>query len=70
MEQWFEERACDGFNMMPPLYPRDLQRFIDLIMPEMQRRGLYRSHYQGRTLREHLGIKRPAWPVERVQKGC
>ena len=68
MEQWFEERACDGFNMMPPLYPRDLQRFIDLIMPEMQRRGLYRSHYQGRTLREHLGIKRPAWPVERVQK--
>lgn len=63
MEQWVSEKACDGFNMMPPLYPRDLQRFVDLIMPELQRRGLYRMRYEGTTLRENLGIKRPRWPV-------
>ncbi len=63
MEQWVSEKACDGFNMMPPLYPRDLQRFVDLIMPELQRRGLYRTRYEGTTLRENLGLRRPAWPV-------
>ena len=68
MEQWFEEEACDGFNMMPPLYPRDLQRFVDLIMPELQRRGLYRRAYEGKTLRENLGIARPAWPTVRIKQ--
>jgi FMN-dependent oxidoreductase (nitrilotriacetate monooxygenase family) len=66
MEQWYSEHACDGFNMMPPLYPRDLQRFVDLIMPELQRRGLYRKHYDGTTLRENLGLTRPAWPLSKA----
>ncbi|MGE3245106.1 MAG: LLM class flavin-dependent oxidoreductase [Beijerinckiaceae bacterium] len=63
MEQWVSEKACDGFNMMPPVYPRDLQRFIDLLMPELQRRGLYRTAYAGTTLRANLGLTRPAWPA-------
>ncbi len=63
MELWVGEKACDGFNMMPPLYPRDLQRFVDLVVPELQRRGLYRKAYEGSTLRENLGLTRPAWPV-------
>jgi FMN-dependent oxidoreductase (nitrilotriacetate monooxygenase family) len=66
MEQWYCEHACDGFNMMPPLYPRDLQRFVDLIMPELQRRGLYRTQYDGTTLRENLGLTRPAWPLTKT----
>ncbi len=69
MQQWFEKKACDGFNMMPPLYPRDLQRFNDLILPELQRRGLYRTRYEGRTLRENLGLTRPAWPLAREHLG-
>lgn len=63
MEQWVTEKACDGFNMMPPIYPRDLQRFVDLVVPELQRRGLYRTRYDATTLRGNLGITRPAWPV-------
>ncbi len=69
MQQWFEEKACDGFNMMPPLYPRDLLRFNDLILPELQRRGLYRTRYEGTTLRENLGLNRPAWPLARERSG-
>ena len=66
MEQWVAEKACDGFNMMPPLYPRDLNRFIDLLMPELQRRGLYRTEYAATTMRGNLGVTRPAWPVQKT----
>ena len=68
MEQWLTEKACDGFNMMPPLYPRDLQRFVDLLMPELQRRGIYRTEYDATTLRGNLGITRPAWSPAGIQR--
>jgi N-acetyl-S-(2-succino)cysteine monooxygenase len=68
MEEWVTEKACDGFNMMPPLYPRDLERFIDLVVPELQRRGLYRTEYEATTLRGNLGLSRPAWSPGGVRK--
>jgi N-acetyl-S-(2-succino)cysteine monooxygenase len=61
METWFTEGACDGFNIMPPLYPRDLHRFVDLVIPELQRRGLYRTEYEATTLRGNLGLRRLPW---------
>lgn len=66
MQQWVEEKACDGFNIMPPVFPSSLQDFIDLVVPELQRRGLYRTGYTGTTLRENLGLQRPAWPSARA----
>lgn len=59
LEQWFVEGAADGFNIMPPLLPDGLERFVDWVVPELQRRGLFRREYRGRTLREHLGLQRP-----------
>jgi len=67
MEQWVTEKACDGFNIMPPVFPSSLQDFIDLVVPELQRRGLYRTEYTGTTLRDNLGLTRPPWPVKRVE---
>jgi len=64
MEEWFIGGACDGFNMMPPVYPRDLHRFIDLVAPELQRRGLYRTEYEATTLRGNLGLTRPQWRAD------
>jgi N-acetyl-S-(2-succino)cysteine monooxygenase len=60
MEQWFGEGACDGFNLMPPFLPGGLDDFVALVLPELRRRGLFRTEYEGRTLREHLGLERPA----------
>ncbi|NBB11876.1 LLM class flavin-dependent oxidoreductase [Pseudomonas sp. SLFW] len=60
LEQWFTERACDGFNIMPPYLPQSLDDFVNGVVPELQRRGLFRREYSGRTLREHLGLERPA----------
>jgi N-acetyl-S-(2-succino)cysteine monooxygenase len=59
MEQWYVEEACDGFNVMPPFLPGALDDFVELVIPELQRRGLFRTEYTGRTLREHLGLPRP-----------
>jgi alkanesulfonate monooxygenase len=59
MEEWFVKGACDGFTIMPPYIPGALDGFCDLVVPELQRRGLFRTDYEGRTLREHLGIPRP-----------
>lgn len=64
MEEWVVEGACDGFNIMPPVFPSSLYDFIDLVVPELQRRGLYRTSYSGTTLRENLGLTRPAWPAK------
>ena len=61
MEQWVKERGCDGFNIMPPVFPGSLVDFVDLVVPELQRRGLYRTRYEGTTLRANLGLTRPAW---------
>src|SRR6185295_17153851 len=59
MEQWYVEEACDGFNIMPPYLPGGLNDFVEMVIPELQRRGLFRTEYTGRTLREHLGLPRP-----------
>jgi len=59
MEEWFKNEACDGFNVMPPYLPGALDEFVTLVIPELQRRGLFRTEYEGRTLREHLGLRRP-----------
>jgi hypothetical protein len=59
MEEWFTGEGADGFNIMPPIMPGGLDDFVDLVVPELQRRGLYRTRYEGTTLRENLGLKRP-----------
>jgi alkanesulfonate monooxygenase len=59
MEEWFRKDGCDGFNIMPPVLPGGLDDFVDLVIPELQRRGLFRTAYEGKTLREHLGLRRP-----------
>ncbi|MFF7635711.1 LLM class flavin-dependent oxidoreductase [Kitasatospora sp. NPDC008050] len=60
LEEWFRHEGADGFNVMPPVLPDGLDDFVDLVVPELRRRGLVRSEYQGSTLREHLGLPRPA----------
>lgn len=60
MEQWLTERGSDGFNVMFPYLPEGLDDFVDKVVPELQRRGLFRREYQGSTLRDHLGLPRPA----------
>jgi alkanesulfonate monooxygenase len=60
MEQWLVERGSDGFNVMFPYLPEGLDDFVDKVVPELQRRGLFRREYQGSTLRDHLGLPRPA----------
>jgi FMN-dependent oxidoreductase (nitrilotriacetate monooxygenase family) len=59
LERWFVEGAADGFNIMPAYFPGAFDDFVDLVVPELQRRGLYRKAYSGRTLRDHLGLRRP-----------
>jgi N-acetyl-S-(2-succino)cysteine monooxygenase len=60
MEHWFKNGAADGFNVMPAWLPGSLTDFVDLVIPELQRRGLFRTEYEGMTLRENLGLPRPA----------
>lgn len=59
IQSWFENDAADGFNVMPPVLPESLNDFVDLVVPELQRRGLFRTAYEGKTLRENLGLDRP-----------
>lgn len=59
MEKWFTEKAADGFMIQFPLLPRDLEDFVEYVVPILQERGLYRLDYEGDTLREHLGLKFP-----------
>ena len=62
MEQWFTMGACDGFMMQFPTLPGGLGEFVEAVVPELQRRGLFRKDYEGRTLRDHLGLRRPINP--------
>jgi FMN-dependent oxidoreductase (nitrilotriacetate monooxygenase family) len=57
---WFNAGAADGFNLMPDALPGGLQDFVDGVVPILRRRGLFRSEYEGSTLRDHLGLTRPA----------
>jgi alkanesulfonate monooxygenase len=59
LQAWFENEAADGFNILPPVLPGSLDDFVDLVIPELQRRGLFRTAYEGSTLRENLGLARP-----------
>jgi FMN-dependent oxidoreductase (nitrilotriacetate monooxygenase family) len=59
MQTWFENRAADGFNIMAPYLPCQHDAFVDLVIPELQERGLFRTEYEGATLRENLGLARP-----------
>lgn len=60
MQEWLETEASDGFNIMFPTVPAGLDDFVDLVVPELQRRGIFRTAYEGSTLRDHLGLQRPA----------
>jgi len=59
MEQWLVEDGSDGFNIMFPYLPAGLDDFVDRVVPELQRRDIFRREYEGRTLRENLGLPRP-----------
>jgi FMN-dependent oxidoreductase (nitrilotriacetate monooxygenase family) len=60
MQRWLAEGGCDGFNIMPPYFPAQLQVFVEQVVPILQRRGIFRRDYEGPTLRDHLGLARPA----------
>jgi FMN-dependent oxidoreductase (nitrilotriacetate monooxygenase family) len=60
MQEWLETNACDGFNVMFPYLPDGLDEFVNRVVPELQRRGIFRREYEGTTLRENLGLPRPA----------
>jgi len=59
LQLWFENGAADGFNVLPPVLPASLDDFVDLVIPELQRRGMFRTAYEGKTLRENLALARP-----------
>ncbi len=65
LEEWFHHGGADGFNIMPPTLPGGLDDFVALVLPELRRRGLFRTEYEGKTLRENLGLARP--PHQRYQ---
>lgn len=64
MQDWLSVRAADGFNVMPPLLPTQLDVFLGEVVPLLQRRGLFRTEYEGATLRSHYDLERPGdgWP--------
>ncbi|HEV7268286.1 MAG TPA: LLM class flavin-dependent oxidoreductase [Falsiroseomonas sp.] len=62
MQDWFERDAADGYNILPPWLPGGLADVVEMVVPELQRRGLFRTEYEGRTLRENLGVP---WPTHR-----
>jgi len=70
-EHWFIGRAADGFNILPATFPKGLSDFVDLVVPELQRRGLFRKEYEGNDLRTNLGLARPAnqFAKEKEQTG-
>ncbi|MCA0756047.1 LLM class flavin-dependent oxidoreductase [Paenibacillus sp. N4] len=60
IEKWVKNHASDGFNVLPQLFPTGLETFVDKVIPELQNRGLFRTEYEGTTLRDSLGLKRRA----------
>ncbi|HEX9211061.1 MAG TPA: NtaA/DmoA family FMN-dependent monooxygenase, partial [Bradyrhizobium sp.] len=59
LQQWFDDHAADGFNVMPPYFHEGFEDFVQLVVPILQERGLFRADYHGTTLRDHLGLPRP-----------
>ena len=68
LEEWFVAGAADGFNILPPYFPGALNDFVDLVVPELQRRGRYRREYEGLTLRDHFELARI--PAGASRSGC
>jgi FMN-dependent oxidoreductase (nitrilotriacetate monooxygenase family) len=66
LQEWFEGGAADGFIVMPPFFPQGFEDFIDLVVPILQKRSLFRHDYAGDTLRDHLGLQRPTMQVQRI----
>jgi Luciferase-like monooxygenase len=65
MQDWFEGAACDGFNVTPATLPGGGEDFVEMVVHELQHRGLFRIKYEGRTLREDLGLSdRPLQPAQ------
>jgi alkanesulfonate monooxygenase SsuD/methylene tetrahydromethanopterin reductase-like flavin-dependent oxidoreductase (luciferase family) len=60
LEEWFVERACDGFVLGGTHIPGTYEDIVRLVVPELQWRGLFHTDYEGATLRENLGLPRPA----------
>lgn len=59
-EEYFTQGAADGFNLLPGILPSGLNDFVDLVVPELQKRGLFRTRYEGTTMRDNFGLARPA----------
>lgn len=59
LEEWIDKGGADGFNLMMPTFPDALEDFVDLVVPILQERGVFRKDYQGSTLREYLGLSKP-----------
>lgn len=72
IQQWFEHGAADGFNVLAPWLPGGLDEFIEQVVPELRRRGLFREEYAGATLREHFGLARPQnqYQAQRQQRAA
>lgn len=68
LEDWYTSGACDGFMLSMPVQPRSLRDFVELVVPELQRRGLRPPDYPGPTLRDNMGLARPADPFERPRQ--
>ncbi|WP_428684826.1 LLM class flavin-dependent oxidoreductase [Reyranella sp.] len=66
IEDWFNDGAADGFNLMPPLLPAMLDVFVSQVVPLLQKRGLFRTGYEGTTLRDHFGLPRPVGGICRA----
>ena len=63
LEEWFTGRAADGYNILPAWFPGAFADFVDRVVPELQRRGLFRRDYAGPTLRDHFGLRRVPAPL-------
>jgi alkanesulfonate monooxygenase len=66
MEDWFIHHGCDGWNILPPFLPGPVEEVFTQLIPELQRRGLFHTEYEGKTFRENLGLIRPPHPVHRA----
>jgi len=59
MQRWLDNSACDGFNFVPSVYPNGLDDFVNMVIPVLQNRGIFRTEYEGPTLRDVLGLRKP-----------
>lgn len=70
MEEWFHGGGADGFNLLPTWLPGGLEDVVEMVIPELQRRGLYRTAYEGKTLRENLGLDWPEHPAAAARRAA